>query len=390
MVEREQTGQELKRRDILRKTAITGAVGGTAMSTLFGTVQAEEATQDDIEKIRNAPGVERILTEIGVESLPDTDAIEKRRIKGDGEVTDGELVLMKVNMQDGMLHAFERGSEVRAVFTFDMDLSTAPEAYPIVAETGGSIGAGESELEFTRNATDEEEELILSQVDTQGEIAGGQVHANTAINGFQATLSVKDPETGEAETQYYTVKVGEEFDPRRHKLPGSGSSSSTGRSRARSASDFEITSSNLSSQRVTTQGLTSAATKVVKDILKDWITGKLADEPLEALGTECDDTCSSCVTYIIDLFTTCRWCVSFCSAAASGGGAIICVVCFYAFCNDSVKQLNCAACFVCLVEGEEPDLPGSSAGAALDWVWDELPKFPSPPSVSDIGGEIWD
>jgi hypothetical protein len=146
----------------------------------------------------------------------------------------------------------------------------------------------------------------------------------------------------------------------------------------------------LDSQQVQTQGLTSAAVQLVKEILVDWITGKLADEPLEALGSECDDTCSSCATYIVDLLTTCRWCISFCSAAASGVGAIICVVCFYAFCNDSVKQINCAACFACLITGDEPDLPGSTAGAALDWVWDEIPKPPAPPSVGDLPGEIWE
>jgi hypothetical protein len=351
-----------------------------ALSSLLGTVRAEQASERDVERIEKAPGVERILSELGHDSLPEPAVIEKRRIESDGRLTNGELVIMKVKMEYGMLTAFERGSEIRAFFSFDPELSAAPSGYSATTEVGGSMGVVDSGLEFTRNATDAEEELVLSAIDTDGEIDGGQVQANTAVDGFQANVTVKDPESGEYETEQHVVPISPRFDPRTQFIAGPSADVGFGVQSA----------AQLDSQQVQTQGLTSAAVQLVKEILVDWITGKLADEPLEALGSECDDTCSSCATYIVDLLTTCRWCISFCSAAASGVGAIICVVCFYAFCNDSVKQINCAACFACLITGDEPDLPGSTAGAALDWVWDEIPKPPAPPSVGDLPGEIWE
>lgn len=371
---------ELDRREMLKQTAATTVGGASALSAMFGTVHAESTTEAEASRIESAPGVQQILDELGRDSLPDPEDIEKRRIDDDGEATDGELTIWKADLGYGILTAVGRDSTIRAVFNFDVDLDSAPAGYPVVTEHGGSLGSNGSELEFTRHATDAEEDLVMSALEVDGEIEGGRVFASTAVDGFKAAVTVSQPGSDQATSKQFTATVGSSFDPRTDTL-----SVQTGSRRGRSQGPTTVTPGDLTvrSRPVTAQSPWVPAANLVREVLEDWIVGNLADEPLEYLGVECDDTCSSCATYIVDILSTCRWCISLCSTSASGVTAILCVVCFYAFCNDSLKQVNCAACFACLITGDEPDIPGSTSAAAFSWVWDQIP---STPSVSDIPG----
>ncbi|WP_128478413.1 twin-arginine translocation signal domain-containing protein [Halorussus pelagicus] len=359
----------INRRNLIKSSAAAGALGtsGGALSSVFGTVRAEEATASDIEQIKQAPGVQQILDELGVESLPDPEKVEKRRLEGDGEVTDGELVMMKVELKYGTLLAAKRNGQIGTVFTFDRDLSSAPTNYSIVTETGGSIASTRSDVEFARGVTDAEEERVLSTLDVDGKIERTRIQATTAIDGFRVKLAVTDPETDELETPEYLVNVGRGFDPKSEEFTGP------------SASLRSVSASGHTSQRVTTEGI---GTKIIADILKDWLLANVISGTLDELGIECDDTCTNCGLWIYDVVTACGTCVGFCSSSVSGVGAILCVACFYAFCSKPISgEANCAACMACLLTGDEPDVPPNPPNAFLNWVWDELPSPPSLPSI---------
>ncbi|SEK95541.1 hypothetical protein [Haloferax larsenii] len=341
------------------------------LQALFGTVSAEEATSSDLERIKHAPGVQKILSELGVRGLPSTEKVEKRRISDDGKATDGELLLMKAHLEYGTLIAMESGDKIGATFTFDVDLSSAPAGYSVTTETGGTLGASDSGLVFTRNATDSEEKQVLNSVNVDGEIEGSSIIANSAVNGFQANLQVKNAKTGETEIQERVIQLGESFNPKIETLSDSNSTFSR-------APTLDIKSSQ---PRLKSK---ISPKQILKEVIVSWLANHVISESLDYLGVECDDTCTGCALYVYDLVTTCRTCVAFCSTSVSGVNAILCVVCFYAFCNNSIGQANCAACFACLLTGDEPDVPPNPSAAFLDWVWDELPEPPAMPSIPNF------
>ncbi|NGM70017.1 hypothetical protein G6M89_13550 [Natronolimnobius sp. AArcel1] len=360
--------RQVNRRSVLRSTSVgvVGATaGGAALSSLLGTVSAEEPTQSDRERLEDVEEIQEILVELGVERLPGPGRIEKRQIKDDGEITDGELLLWKVEIrQYGTLLVTENGDDIGSVFMFDPELSKAPSGYAAAEEANASLGPTGSDLTFSRNATDQEEKAIVSAIGDE-DIDGIQATASTSIDGFYVSAGPEDPDDDDVTTSEYVVEVDDSFDVATETLSeidrlGEGDLAELLSVRE---ADFHIAA--IPDPR-----------DIVVDIIRDWIVTSLASESLDYLGVECNTTCPDCVMYIIDVATTCRSCLPACSSGASGVGAIVCVACFYAFCNDSLAQADCLACLACVIEGEEPDTPETNPPR---WVLDQLPSPPSNP-----------
>ncbi|OLZ42474.1 hypothetical protein A6E15_16560 [Natrinema saccharevitans] len=338
------------------------------MSTLFGSVSAEKTTRDDLDQIEEAPGVRKILTELGVQRLPGPGRAEKRRIEDGGRLTEGELVTWKIEIRPyGILHAFEYEERIGAVFTFDLDTARIPAGYSMAAEANASLGASGSDLVFSRNATDAETEHVLSVIDVDGDIDSARVHATTAANGFRATVQVASEEPDELDTREYVISVGPDFDPR-----------------SESMSDV-LTVEDDAADILTVEPLVQTAAisfpnpkDIVLDVIESWLVDKVVSESLEFLGRECD-SCGDCANVIISILDGCSLCRPLMGTGASGVGAILFVTCYYAWCGKVSDKVECAACFACLLTNEDPDIP--DAADALAWVWDELPSPPSRPSI---------
>ncbi|MDQ2050220.1 hypothetical protein RBH26_06955 [Natronolimnohabitans sp. A-GB9] len=359
---------ELNRRTILRRTA-AGTVGtGSALSALLGTVSAEKTTREDLDRIEDAPGVQEILTELGVHRLPGPGRAEKRRIEDDGCLTEGELVTWKIEIRPyGILHAFEYEERIGAVFTFGPDTAKTPAGYSMAAEANASLGTSGSDLVFSRNATDAETEHVLSVIDVDGDIDSARVHATTAADGFRATVQVASEETDELDTREYVVSVGADFDPRSESL-----------------SDV-LTVEDDAADILIPEPLTRTAAisfpdpkDIALEVIKTWLVDNVVTESLEFLGRECD-SCGDCANVIIDVLGGCSLCRPLMGTGASGVGAILFVTCYYAWCGKVSDKVECAACFACLLTNEDPDIPDEAD--ALAWVWDELPSPPSRPSI---------
>jgi|APHM01.1.fsa_nt_gi hypothetical protein len=171
-------------------TGTAGAVsGGAAIESLFGTVEAEEATASDLEQIRRAPGVRRILSALGIDTLPRADSVEKRRFSDDGEATSGELTIMKVQFEMGELVAVRRSGDVSAFFSFNPDTESAPRQYSMAASVSATLGANEEGLTFTRRATDAERRYVADAVEEEfgQDTELGRIQANPDVGGFVGT-----------------------------------------------------------------------------------------------------------------------------------------------------------------------------------------------------------
>ncbi|WP_133412321.1 hypothetical protein [Natrarchaeobaculum sulfurireducens] len=329
-------------------------------------MSATDATRDDVQRLESAPVVEKILDELGVESLPGPDRIEKRHVDDDGEVTNGELVAWRIPIRNyGTLVAMGHDDEIGALFLFDSDTSKAPSGYSKAEAENAALGVSGSDVVFSRNATPDEREHVLSVLDLDGEISGANVEAKTHLDGFHVSASVSDSDGNDPEMHEFVVEVGE-FDPREQELADVTTDVSS-----LSASELEVS-------EVGTQvfGPIRDPRDVLRDVVADWIVGTFASETLDYLGVECNTTCPDCVWYIVNVVGACRSCVPLCSSGASGVGAILCVACFFLFCNDTESQVDCLACLVCLYEGEEPDTMDTNA---LRWVLDEIRDTPSFP-----------
>lgn len=362
------------RRDVLKKVGATGAAGavggGGAIESLFGTVKAEQATASDLEQIKRAPGVQRILSALEVGSLPHADSVEKRRFSDDGEATSGELTIMKVQLALGELVAMRRSDTVSAFFSFDPEAKSVPEKYSMAASVSATLGASDEGLRFTRRATDIEQRYIADAIKQKlGENAElGRIQANPDVGGFVGTTITDEVVDGEEtrKVKNYQFSVEGSFNPATESWQDS----------------YDVRKSESAS--VTMEPVVEphfGFGSLVYEVITGWLESNFADEPLEILGVECDDTCTTCALWIVDVFTTCSVCVSFCSTAVSGVGAIICLACFFAFCTPPIDMVNCSACMACLLTGDEPYVPPSPSDQLFDWVWDEIP---TPPSLPDI------
>lgn len=356
---------EISRRSVLQRTG-AGAVGaGVSLNGLFGTVSAEDSTHGDIRRLETAPAVRMILDELGVESLPGPGRIEKRHAADDGELTNGELDAWKIPIRNyGTLTAMEFDGEIGALFTFDSDAPRVPNGFSMAEEESATLGVSGSEVVFSRNATEEERERVLSALDVDGEVKGVNVEAKTLLDGFHVSVTMNDADGGR-NMREFVVEV-DEFDPREEELADAIDDPSS-----LSMSELEV--SEVGVQFV---GPIKGPRDILKNVVQDWLLGTFATESLDYLGVECNTTCPDCVLYIIDVIGTCRSCVPLCSSGATGVGAILCVACFYLFCNDAESQVDCLACLVCLVEGEEPETMDTNA---LRWVLDEIKNVPSFP-----------
>lgn len=360
----EKEKSQISRRSVLQRTSASTIGATVGLNALLGTVSAEDATQEDVRHLEKAPVVEIILEELNVKSLPGPDRIEKRHAADDGELTTGELVAWKIPIRNyGTLLAMEHKNKVGALFTFDSDASKAPPGYSKAEVENATLGVSGSEVVFSRNATHDEREQILSVLDLDGEINGANIEAKTLLNGFHVSASVSGRSDDNPEIREFVIEV-DEFDPREQEL-----------------SDVTDDVSSLSASEVRVPEVRPAFSlksprDILKELIKDWLVESFASEGLDRLGVECNTTCPDCVWYIYNVVGACRTCVPLCSSGATGVGAILCVACFFLFCNDSESQVDCLACLVCLKEGEEPNTMDTNA---LRWVLDEIEDVPSLP-----------
>ncbi|WMT09254.1 hypothetical protein NP511_06360 [Natrinema thermotolerans] len=357
---------KVSRRRVLQKTT-SGAVGaGIGLNTLLGTVSAKETTREDLKRLEEASAVKKILNELNVQSLPEPERVEKRHAAADGKLTNGELEAWRIPVRNyGTLTAMEYSDKIGALFTFDPDLSQTPSGYVMAKEENAALGVSGSEVVFSRNATKNEQQLVLSALDIDGEIDGVKIEAKTIFGGFHASIGIKGPDDENPKIREFAIEI-DGFDPRTEVL-----------------SDIDDDVSPLlisepAAQEVSTQGIgpIPGPKDILKDVIQDWIIGTFASESLDYLGVECNVTCPDCVLYIVDVVGSCRSCIPLCSSGATGIGAITCVACFYLFCNDALAQADCLACLVCLYKGEEPNTPNTNA---MRWVLDEIENVPSNP-----------
>jgi hypothetical protein len=314
--------------------------------------------------------VQRILSALEVDSLPRADSVEKRRFSDDGEATSGELTIMKVQLDLGELVAVRRSETVGAFFSFSPEVESVSEKYSMAANASATLGASDEGLIFTRRATDVERRYIADMVKEKfGESAElGRVQANSDVGGFVGTTITDEVVDGEETRRIknYEFSVEGSFDP--------ATESWQDRYDAEKSRSAAVTAEPIVEPHF---GFGS----LVKELLEDWILSKVISGSLDILGVECDDTCTNCALWIVDVFTTCSVCVSFCGTAVSGVGAILCVMCFFAFCTPPIDMVQCSACMACLLTGDEPNVPSNPSDQLFNWVWDELP---SPPSLPDF------
>ncbi len=322
MSKQDEKTKRLNRRKLLKSSAaasIAGvAGGGSVLESLLGTVRAESATDDDVKRIAQAPGVQSILAELGISQLPSPDEVEKRRILDDGTATQGELVVMKVDLKYGRLLAVDRNGDIGTVFAFDRDLPSVPSDYSMVTETGGTLANVGTGLEFSRGATDAEEEQVLSTLDVEGKIERTRVQATTSLGGFRVELAVRNPETDEIETPEYLASTTGEFTPKENELLDISSVSPL--------ASLQTSQQLSGGGTVTTQGI---GFDIIKGTLEGWLESTVFSIGLDKAGVVCDETCTNCALWIYDVLTTCETCLDFCVASETGVGAILCVVCFY-------------------------------------------------------------
>ncbi|GAB7118336.1 hypothetical protein JCM9743_07980 [Natrinema sp. JCM 9743] len=299
MSDRESNSGMQSRRAVLKKSAIGTSIG---ISGLIGPVSAESVDEDEVKKLEEHPHVQQILSEIDQQSLPNAEYIEKRRI---GE--DGELSMLKAEYGFGTLVIAKYGGEVGAMFAFDVDQrSQLPKNYPSVPGGAGSLLGSDEGVIFRRPATGREEELVLSALDVDGEIASAQVFTGTNVDGFHANVGIEAAETSDTGVRSFRITVDQgSFDSKRQELtPGFES-----RFSVEPVDEVEV----------------AAVGSTIKRIIIDWAEGFLAKELSELVGP-CGPSCTSCADWIISLALDCRTCGPVCTTSTSGVGAFVCVL----------------------------------------------------------------
>lgn len=346
----------MKRRGLLKSVGAVSIGSTVGISEIFGTVAAEEVTSDELDRLEAEPDVRKILSELGEDGLPDPTKSEKRLV-GD----DASLTLIKIRFEYGTLTLGEYDGDVGAAFSFDEEnLSKAPEQYRAIPRTDASLVVIDGDVTFRRVATEKEEDLVLSAVDVEDEITTKTVYTGTDIDGFRADIRTNVPESGGRGATSYLVEGGflNTFDSKQEAIEGSPPSTA---SSALTVTPVETGTDGVESQVVAS---------TLKRILIDWVEGYIATNISERVGP-CGPSCTGCADWLISLALECRTCGPVCTAGATPLGAITCVLCVYAFCNDVLNMVDCARCGVCIKEGEAPDDP-------RDDIWD---AFPSPPSL---------
>ncbi|ELZ89486.1 hypothetical protein C453_00380 [Haloferax elongans ATCC BAA-1513] len=373
MSDNNDSSSSFSRRNIL-KSAAGGAAGLSGLSQV--PVAWAQPTESELDELEAKPNVQAVLSELGLDSLPD-DMQKLSNSFGDGEDV-VEFEIWEGELSYGTLHVGQLDDLTNVVVEFSTDFrATAPRRYRSIPDgTEPLVSASEGEAFVKRSPTEGEKRAISDLLPESGSMV-----AYTATNqeGFQVNLVRYNESKNELEQQQFRAPV----DTKNGVHPVFKESTGA----LRNASLNKV---------IQPKGIIDGATEVVQDVAKgiqngyfDWdgdlgdarwhlenthkpwkkipddvknidnlgkgaiksiIIAEAAEEGAEELFGQCGEPCSDCAMTASDILLNCHKCRFFLGAGISStgpAGLVLFVVCVWSFCNFPGAINKCSTCIDC-------------------------------------------
>lgn len=373
---------------MLKSTA--GSAAGLAGVSQTAIAWAQP-TESELSELERDPNVQAVISELGLNTLPDGMRKASNSVGEGKNATDFEL--WEGEVEYGTLHVGRIGDLTNVVFEFAEDFQlTAPRRFRSIPKgTEPLISAEEGKAFVRRSATEREEAAISRLIPTSGSKVA---YTATNVSGFQVDFVRYDEESEELNQQRFSIDVG-----------GDGDEEATGGRRRHGRTDdkphpvFQESSRALeeaSERTVQAQNILENPIEPVQDVVKGvqsgyfkwdgdlgdakwhlenthkpWkklpddvkkldnltkgsiksiVLAEAAEEGAEHLFGECGEPCSDCAMTASDILLNCHKCRIFLGAGISStgpAGLVLFVVCVWSFCNFPGAINKCSTCVDC-------------------------------------------
>ncbi|AGB14759.1 hypothetical protein Halru_0107 [Halovivax ruber XH-70] len=311
---------EMNRRDMLKK----GAAGAGAFGFAPTSITWESADSDEFERLRAAPEVQSILSELKLDSLPEK--AEKTELKVTESTT---YSATRIEIDFGTLYFGDFGGETSAGFEFSGSnyRNIRSEKYRKIPSSVDAWLIGlDNDTIFIRTATDEEKSPILSQIPVN-ESDDTSVYTGSNISGFRVDVVQRPPELNEGlrtNKSQIGLEAIQDTELKTYHVNAGVSNCST---ESVPVSSLHISADDVSVERITTQGIVDDVTDLFGD--------------LGAVAGDCGNPIIGCISAIGVSIFGCGRCVPVCASSPTGVGAVLCIGCVYLFCDWLLSGIAC-------------------------------------------------
>ncbi|WP_396613649.1 hypothetical protein ACH9L7_18360 (plasmid) [Haloferax sp. S1W] len=329
-----ESDKKISRRKLLRNCSAGAGIG---IAGLSGNALAAKPTEHkEIKKIEQSPEVRSILSDLGLNKIPNKHTAETAEINGDKL----SLKTTKVDFGYGQLLVGDLNGDITTVFSLD---ETSQKQVPgdkydnIPSGTEAWIYGSADGTTFLRTTTDTEREAALSTVSVK-DVDSVITYIRSDINTLR--VDVTDPEEAGLDPTEYEIK---------NEPTTMGPESSSTNVPTNEFIRFEITLGGVDTASFSPESteLQPASISGPARVVAQKVATSLGFASLGALTDSCEVKAAGCLASFIGSISGCIKCAPACVGSPTGIGIPICILCVFGVCGYLLSAYSCTVAMDC-------------------------------------------